>query len=250
MSQLSLPSLLIPVLIPRMRSPDDPPEPPDDPRCLSSSSGLPSIDPWTAPPRRAYASPAVNRSLAGAAGVYGSIARTGVTATVITDWDDDSVALRFRSSTSTRSFASAASASASLRLSVSIWYCVMCFSASSSADRAAADESAASRSVSIAASLSTCMVTTPLYLEFSCCAMARGSCVGSVVVARWLCLEATIAAFRARVASSSAFIQLFPFGMDVIRSPVRARAGGDVARRLFEFEVEVKFKNRIDSSEK
>jgi hypothetical protein len=38
--------------------------------------------------------------------------------------------------------------------------------------------------------------------------------------------------------------------MDVIRSPVRARAGGDVARQLFEFEVEVKFKNRIDSSEK
>jgi len=42
--------------------------------------------------------------------------------------------------------------------------------------------------------------------------------------------------------------------MDVIRlSPVRARAGDDVgARRLFEFEVEVavKFKNRIDSSEK
>jgi hypothetical protein len=56
-----------------------------------------------------------------------------------------------------------------------------------------------------------------------------------------LCLEATIAAFRARVASSSAFLQLFPFGMDVIRlSPVRARAGDDDdARRLFEFEVEV-----------
>ena len=52
-------------------------------------------------------------------------------------------------------------------------------------------------------------------------ALARAS--GAIGSCR--CLEATIALFLARVASSSAFFQLLPFGIVIRIGPIRVRCG-------------------------